>query len=75
MLFTSKSQQTIDLKLYGSTLEVVKNFKFLGIIFDSKLIWNLQIDYIVTRCKKRINLLRYIVGSNWGPDNKTLLLL
>ena len=49
--------------------------KFLGVIFDSKLTWNEHIRYVITRCSKRINLLRALTGTDWGANKKTLIML
>jgi len=45
--------------------------KFLGIIFDSKLSWQQHINYIVDRCKPRLNLLRMLSGHTWGAGEQS----
>src|SRR6218665_2765249 len=47
--------------------------KFLGIIFDRKLNWKPHVDYIIEKCKKRLNLMRAISGYHWGASKKSLL--
>ena len=75
MVFTKKTEVTeVHLKLYDLKLECVKTFKFLGLTFDSRLNWGAHVDKIAQRCKKKINILKMITGTTWGPDTKTLLL-
>ena len=47
-----------DLKLYGASIPVVNEFKFLGLIFDKKLTFKQHIRYLQDRCFKALNLLR-----------------
>ena len=47
--------------------------KFLGVIFDSRLKWKPHIDYIVTKCKKRINIMRAVSGYQWGASKRAML--
>ena len=41
----------------------------------AKLTWNDYIRYVITRCSKRINLLRALTGTDWGANKKTLIML
>jgi ribonuclease HI len=47
--------------------------KFLGVIFDRRLNWKSHIDYIMEKCKKRLNLMRAVSGYHWGASKKSLL--
>lgn len=60
-------------KLEGTALEYKKNVKFLGIIFTSKLTWNLYFDYILTKARQNLNLLKIIAKLPWGKDSETLI--
>jgi hypothetical protein len=53
---------TID----GKILKMEKKVKFLGMIFDCRMNWNEHVNYIVDKCKKRLNLMRSLTGSDWG---------
>uniref|UniRef100_A0A3B5QAR3 Reverse transcriptase domain-containing protein n=1 Tax=Xiphophorus maculatus TaxID=8083 RepID=A0A3B5QAR3_XIPMA len=73
MIFTQKKlNKEIKLKLYNQELEQVKCIKFLGIWFDEKLKWNIHIQKVVDKCKKILNILRCLAGSDWGADRKSL---
>ena len=74
MTFTRKSKPNLTFKLYDSDLENVKDFKFLGVTFDSRLKWDSHIDNIIVRCKKKLNLLKMTMGTAWGPDTKTAMI-
>src|ERR1043165_3490726 len=51
------------LKLGTSRLSYKDSVKFLGVIFDRYLTWSEHIRYVADRCKKRLNLMRAIAGS------------
>jgi hypothetical protein len=61
--------------LYGASIPVVSEFKFLGLIFDKKLTFNQHIKYLKDRCIKALNLLRVVAHKDWGADCATLLKL
>ena len=64
-----------ELTLDGARIEVVKEFKFLGLIFDSKLSFIQHINYLSNKCKKALNLLRVVSSMDWGADRKVMLRL
>uniref|UniRef100_A0A8C6KLW6 Reverse transcriptase domain-containing protein n=1 Tax=Nothobranchius furzeri TaxID=105023 RepID=A0A8C6KLW6_NOTFU len=55
MVFTKGKKVMENLTLYGKELEQVDKFKYLGVIFDKRLIWKDTITKIEERCKKVIN--------------------
>ena len=73
------NQQSIhaepDLKLYGASIPVVTETKFLGLVFDRKLTFAAHIKYLKDRCLKALNLLRVVANKDWGADSTTLLKL
>ena len=74
IIFTNKRIINFpELKLNNKNIKFQQNAKFLGLFFDSKLCWNKHFQYIIDRCKPRINLLRCIAGSTWGADGPMLL--
>ena len=62
-----------DLKLYGESIPVVAETKFLGLILDKKLTFIPHIKYLKDRCMKAMNLLRVVAHKDWGADCATLL--
>ena len=63
------------LKLNNTPIPVVKQVKFLGVIFDHKLTYVPHIKTLRTKCLKAMNLLKVVAHKDWGSDSKTLLLL
>ena len=64
-----------ELKLNGSTIPVVNETKFLGLIFDRKLSFIPHLKYLKDKCLKAMNLLRVVAHTDWGADTDTLLRL
>ncbi|GFT81577.1 RNase H domain-containing protein [Trichonephila clavipes] len=58
--------------LYNQPLVIVKHPKYLGFILDPEILGNKHIDNIVFKARKRLNILRYISGRDWGADAATL---
>ena len=76
VLFSRKRKKhNINLIFNGAELKRVDSVKFLGMIFDSKLSWKEHVDYIIMRCRKRLNLLKAIAGSKWGADKRTMIIV
>ena len=61
------------LYLYGSSIPVVKESKFLGVIFDRKLSFIPHIRYIKAKCLRALNLLKVLSHTSWRADRFTLL--
>ncbi|KAL7635514.1 UNVERIFIED_CONTAM: hypothetical protein RMT77_014583 [Armadillidium vulgare] len=50
------------------------NFKFLGLFFDAPhLTWKNHIAYLLDNCSKRLNIMRRVAGTSWGPSTTSLL--
>ena len=61
------------LKLDSTEIPVVEKHKFLGIIFDKKIV-KPHIKYLRSKCNKTTQLLRVIVHTDLGTDKKNTLL-
>lgn len=55
-------------------MEKVRVFKYL-LWLDERRTWKNHIETINTKCKKALNLMRCVVGFDWGADREALLLL
>ena len=76
LFFRSKHIPTdVMLKINDVTIEFEKTVKFLGAIFDQGLTWAAHIEYIIDRCKTRLNLMRAISGSTWEASRSILLIV
>jgi len=58
-----------ELALNGTLIPVVKQTKFLGVIFDNKLTFLLHIRYLKEKCVKALNLLRVVAHTSWEPTS------
>jgi hypothetical protein len=64
-----------QLYLNGQIIPVVKETKFLGIIFDSKLSFIPHLKHLKTKCNRTLNLLKVVSHRDWGGDTAVLLRL
>ena len=55
-----------NLKLYGETLKIYPQVRFLGITFDPKLTFQPHFEDIIERCNNRYCRLRLLVNKNGG---------
>ena len=63
----------LNLKLYGETLKIYPQVKFLGITFDSQLNFKKHFEDILDRCNTRYHRLRLLVNKKWGPTPATII--
>ena len=63
------------LKLDNDPIQFVKEAKFLGLIWDTKLTFEHHIKYLKAQCKKSLNILKVLSRTEWGADQTTLLKL
>ena len=63
------------LELGGDPIPFVKEAKFLGLIWDTKLTFEPHIKYLKARCQKSLNVLKVLSRTEWGADQTTLLKL
>jgi hypothetical protein len=64
-----------ELKLNDNQIPLVKEYKFLGIIFDSKMSFIPHIKYVKSKCQQALNLLKTVSRMDWGADEEVLLRL
>ena len=60
-------------KLYGETLKIYPQVKFLGITFDSQLSFKKHFEGILDRCNTKYHRLRLLANKKWGPSPSTLI--
>ena len=71
MIFTRcRKAKSVKLYITDTIVEVTPEYKFLGVILDSKYIWKAHIDTVILKCKKRLNIIRCKLGSGYknSPD-------
>ena len=62
-----------NLKLYGETLKVYSQVKFLGIAFDSRLTFIKHFEDILVHCNTRYHRLRLLANKEWRPSPSILI--
>ena len=74
MCFTKKLDNSPRLFLNNEEIEVVKSYKYLGMVLDSpNLTWNAHINMLKTECTARLNIMRALSGTTWGADRESLM--
>ena len=58
----------VPVKIKGSTIEEVKQFKYLGIIFDPTLTWTKHTEYITGKARRALNTLKTLANRSFGAD-------
>ena len=69
---TRKSEHVL-LKLYGETLKIYPQMKFLGITFHSKLTFQKHFEEILGHCNTGYHPVRLIINKKWRPSPSTML--
>ena len=64
-----------DFKLNRDKIKVVKETKFLGVIFDQKLSFIPHMKVLKTRCTKALDIIKVVSNQSWGADKSVLLKL
>ena len=76
MYFTRKSLVPRQIRISTHCLEYVKDFKYLGLTFDSpKLTYKTHIQKITNSCTKSSSILKYLSSNHQGCDRETLLVV
>ena len=63
------------LKLDNDPIQFVKEAKFLGLIWDTKLTFEPHIKYLKAKYQQSLNILEVLFRTEWGADRTTLLKL
>ena len=74
VVFTRRRKfASVCLKYNDTVIPVKREYKYLGITFDSRLSFNSHSNLVVTKCHKRLNFMRLLSGTRWGSDIQSLL--
>ena len=64
-----------SLTMDGDPIKVVKEMRFLGLVFDTKLSFLPHIRALKARCMKALDVLKVLSATEWGADSTILLQL
>ncbi|GBL86271.1 putative RNA-directed DNA polymerase from transposon BS [Araneus ventricosus] len=56
----------------GQNISTVKHPKYLGFLLDPEFTCNKHIESLITKSRRRLNILKYISGRDWGANAETL---
>ena len=56
-------------------IKVVKEAKFLALIFDTKLTFKKHVHYLKSSCQKAVNVILVMGHTDWGAHHIVLLCL
>lgn len=59
-----------DIVLSGETIKLVETVKYLGVIFDSKLLWKEHLSLAIRKSTVCFWMIRRMVGNTWGLSPK-----
>ena len=73
MLFSRlrKPNENLNLVFDGHPIKVVHEYKYLGIMFDSKLSWKQHIKYACSKAKNFLVKLNAVSNAKWGMSNQS----
>ena len=69
----ARQQAKTQLNIGTQPIPIVKETKFLGVIFNNQLTFKQHINNTIDRCNKTLNVLRVINGTTWGADTQTMI--
>lgn len=62
-----------DIRLGDVAIPVVKEIRYLGVIFDKKLTFLPHILHLRKNCERTLNILKVLSNTSWGADRTSLL--
>ena len=65
----------IELQIGNNRAQKSGMVKYLDLVFDSKLFWRAHIIKLKSNCNKVLNLIRSVSSTEWGADQKTLMMI
>lgn len=67
-----RKSPNLGLHMYGSSLERLKVFTFLGVWLDKRKAWAVHIANMLGKSNKVLNVIRSLAGCDWGADSETI---
>ena len=76
MHFTTLPGMHINIPAFSITnnqIPYVDSIKFLGLVWDSKLLWKKHISQLKVDCSKMLGIMRAITCQKWGADQFSMM--
>ena len=65
----------VEICISGIPIKSTHTVPFLGLIFDYQLSFTAQINNVINKCSRTLNIIKFLCGTWWGSDPETLLVL
>ena len=65
----------VEIKIKDHIIKSTNSTRFLGIIFDYQLSFVPQINSVLNKCMRSLNIIKFLRGKWWGSDPETLIIL
>lgn len=73
MMITRRTKITIPaIHMNGVQIQLEPNLKYLGVILDSKQLWNAHVKYICTKSHRMMQNIKRATGRQWGWSGEVL---
>jgi ribonuclease HI len=73
VVFTNKHRvPPTSISIDREEIPVKESIRFLGIVLQRKLSWNMNIDSIIAKCEKNLNIIKAVSRVWWGAHPSTL---
>ena len=66
---------SMELRIDNIRIQKSETVKYLGLVFDSKLDWKAHVKQFKSKLNKTLNLMRSVTSTEWGADQKTLVMI
>ena len=71
VLFNYDPAKLLSFTVNDVVIEYKRTVTFLGVFLTSKLSWNYNLEYVLTKAWKSFNFLKIICKQPWGQDTPT----
>ena len=65
---------SLEIKIVDTLIKSSEFVKFLGIFYDFKLSFQKHLRYVLEKCGRALNIVKFIRGSWWGADPSSLII-
>lgn len=74
-IFGQQANETFDLFKNDMKIRKDQSPRFLGIVFDSQLTFNKQLDITINKCRRRLQAVRKLRHATWAPSGRHIKML
>jgi len=68
-----RNPNRLSLTVLHEPIKPSKTVTYLGLILDHHLTWRPHLSKIISKARNRLNLLKRLTGTTWGPNSNTIL--